>query len=99
MNDLAYHEGLACADLWVAAIRLYYADCYYWLRGSKQVNSEAIDDLQGSQELLGNLCAPLGVDPTEVVPLLLEGLAAGKRWTFKEPLIRAHRRGAIGVDA
>lgn len=96
---ISYHEGLACTELWIAAIRLYYSDCYYWLRGSKQTSDEALDDLTGSQALLGNLCAPLSVNPDAVAALMLEGLAAGSRWAFKESLIRTHRRGAIGVDA
>ena len=79
--------ALACADLWLAALRCYYSDCRSAYRGiNPNSDSEALDDLTGSRELLANLCRPMDADPVRLAELMLETLKTGKRWTLDATL-------------
>jgi len=78
--------ALCCADLWLSALRTYYSDCRSVSRGVVTADTEALEDLTGSGELLANLCRPLDVDPETVAELMLEALDAGRRWTLEATL-------------
>ncbi|APX94511.1 hypothetical protein BWR19_17105 [Halomonas sp. 1513] len=70
----------ACADVWLASIRMYYADCAAALRGQTAANDqgEAFLDLWTGRELLKNLCEPLDADPEVVGDAMMEALRAGR---------------------
>lgn len=70
----------ACAEVWLASIRMYYADAAAALRGKSAANDrgEAFLDLWTDRELLKNLCEPLGIDPEVVGDGMMEALRAGR---------------------
>ena len=73
-------NGIACAELWVASLRLYFTDAQAAWRGkSKDADEgEAVLDLLTDRALLANLCAPLDLDADLVGDGMLKALRAGK---------------------
>jgi hypothetical protein len=55
-------------------------DCWSYLAGKLTPdNGEALGDLTGTRELLGNLCAPLGLDADQIGDAMQAMLNTGER--------------------
>src|SRR5690554_7810149 len=70
----------ACSDLWAGALGRYFEDCRQAMRGAKHGDGgEALDDLTGSRELLGNLLAAFGgdMDADRLADAMIQALDAG----------------------
>jgi hypothetical protein len=68
-----------CEALWLSAIELYLCDCYVFLAGKySQDYGEAFGDLIGTRELLGNLCAKLGLDVDQLGDAMQTRLNTGE---------------------
>ena len=70
----------ACSDLWAGALGRYYEDCRQAMRGVRAGDGgEALDDLTGSRELLGNLLAGFGgdMDADRLADAMIQALDAG----------------------
>lgn len=62
-------ESEACANMWVAALKLYFDDCMRCACGAKSEKVEgevAHRDLFGSQNMLRRLCRPIDANPEAV---------------------------------
>lgn len=75
-DELARH----CAEIWLAALRTYYADAQAAMRGVKTADPEALEDLTNDRRLLANLCRPLDIDPARTGDAFIAALDSGRRF-------------------
>jgi hypothetical protein len=70
----------ACAEVWLAAVRVYYTDAQAAIRGVNSADLEALDDLTSDRRLLATLLEPLDACPQRVGDAFIEALDAGLRF-------------------
>ncbi|QJQ98922.1 hypothetical protein [Halomonas sp. PGE1] len=92
----------ACAEIWLASIRVYYSDASAALRGKSAHNDggEALADLRGDRRLLGRLCRPLDACPQRVGDAMERGLELGLRFdasAMSRPVPEVHDDYRLGA--
>ena len=75
--------ALACSNMWASALGWYYRDCQTALQGKGSGDGgEALSDLLGSRELLGNLLHGFDsdMDPDVLGDAMLDALDRGLKF-------------------
>lgn len=75
-QELARH----CAELWLAAVGVYFRDAQAVMRGVKSADLEALDDLTSDRRLLAVLLKPLDACPRRIGDAMIEALDSGRRF-------------------
>ncbi|QJQ98207.1 hypothetical protein [Halomonas sp. PGE1] len=70
----------ACAEMWLAAVGVYFRDAQSAMRGIKTADLESLDDLTSDRRLLAALLEPLDADPGRIGDAMIQALDSGRRF-------------------